>query len=186
MKRIIYALMVVVVLALSARSASAEPRSKLFDLSVGGSFGGAVVEWVDPSAGSTTRTLSLNAVARGRIPGHTPLGLELALNVPHGASATVLVDLARVDRVSAHVAVGAFFPIANRQLSVTKIERSWDLTLGYGVEVRVYKKWEIMADWRVHLPDPTTILRIYGDFARPLYDEALRGGQLWLGMQHAF
>lgn len=166
------------------RSASADSS---VEISAGGSFGGAAIELADPSDGSTTRTWSVNASGRVRRPENTPFGLEVALHVPHGVSATVLLDIARVKRLgSAHLAVGVFRPIDQAHMSVTKLDRSWDLVLGWGLEARVYKKWEATLDWRVFLPDPSTVPRTYGDFSRPFYDEALRGGQLWLGMQRPF
>ncbi len=177
---------IVIVAALCAavvfpRSASADMP---VELSIGGSAGGAAIELIDPTEGSTTRTWSLNVHGRLRRPGNTPLGLELAVHVPHGASMTVLIDLVRVKNLgSAHLAVGIFRPIMDQHLSVEKIDRSGDLVLGWGLEARVYKSCEGTVDWRVFLADPTTVPRMYGDFVRPIYDEAMKGGQVWLGIQ---
>lgn len=186
MKRIVLCL-IGAFLALTTRSAAADRYDfhRGFELQVGGSLGGSIIEVVDPSESSTSKRFALNAVARIRHP-RTPFGFEQTLILPHGTMSAMLLDAWRADRWRAHLDLGAFIPIGGRHMSAISVERSWDVVLGLGAEALVYKRLSVTVDWRVFLPDPTTIPQRYGDFVRPVYKEAQRGGQLWLGANWVF
>lgn len=182
MKHAVLFLIAAVSLALAGGQAQADGFDfrRGFELQIGGSAGGAAVEWIDPSEGSTTRTLALNAFARIRHP-RTPFGFEQALVVPHGMLSALLLDAWRAERWRVHVNLGVFVPVAKRYLSTEAIDRSWDAVAGLGAEAMVRKRLAVTADWRVFLAAPTSIPWIYGDFTRSVYKEAQRGGQLWFG-----
>lgn len=186
--RYIITLMVVALLVLFVRPAQADDynfRHHGFEFQVGGSFGGSVVETFDPSEGSMSRTYALNAVARIRHR-RTPFAFEQTIIIPHGTMSTLLIDTWRGDRWRVHLDLGMFIPIAGHHVSAMDVDRSWDLVLGFGAEVLVYKRLAVTVDWRIFLPDPTSIPQVYGDFVRPIYQDAQRGGQLWLGTNWVF
>ena len=185
--KLIPILMAGIMLGLSAPSARADGFSKLggYELQLGGSLGGAVVEWIDPTPGSTTRTAALNVVARVRTR-RTPFAFEQTLVLPHGMMSALLLDVWRGDRWRAHLDAGAFFALGDRYMSTTEVKRSWDLVLGLGAEVSVSRHLVLTADWRVFVPDPTSIPQQYGDYVRPILKEDERGAQLWLGCDWLF
>ena len=165
--------------------APAEPakfRPSGFEASSVGEAGCSWFEIVDPTEGSTTKTCGVHLAVRARH-SRTPFGIEAGMILPHGLGATLILDVYRGDRFRIHAFdVGAFVPVFGRALSVTRIERSWDLTIGAGAEILVRPRVAVTVDWRIFLPNPSEILPIYGDFARLLYDEAGHGGQLWIGV----
>lgn len=156
-----------------------------FEYQVGGSLGGSVIETFDSSDESTSKTYALNLV--GRIRHHrTPFVFEQTIIIPHGMMSALLLDVWRAERWRLHLDLGMFRPIAGQHLSATNINRSWDLVLGFGGEVLAYKRLAITVDWRMFFPDPTSVPQMYGDFVRPIYKDAQRGGQLWLGANWVF
>lgn len=179
--------MVGLLLGSSVRSAAADRFDfrRGFEVEAGASVGGAVVEWVDPSEGSTTRTGALNAFVRVRH-SRMPFAFEQTIVLPHGTMSAILLDAWRADRWRAHLDLGVFIPVGGRQISTTVIDRPWDLVLGLGAEAMVYKRLTVTVDWRVFLADPAMIPGRYGDFVRPIYKEAQRGGQLWIGAGWVF
>lgn len=185
--RYIIMLMVVGLLVLFISTARADHYNfrRGFELQVGGSFGGSVIEAFDPSEGSKSKTFALNLVTRIRHR-RTPFAFEQTIIIPHGLMSALLLDVWRGNRWRAHLDLGIFRPIAKRHLSATNIDRSWDLVLGFGAEALVYKRLSVTVDWRMFFPDPTSVPQMYGDFVRPIYKDAQRGGQLWLGANWVF
>ena len=184
----VIALMVVAFLTLFALNARADNlafRHNGVELQVGESFGGSVVEAVSPSNGSTSNTYTVNLVARVRH-GRTPFAFEQMIIIPHGLMSSLLLDVWRGDRWRAHLDLGVFVPIHGQHVSAKSIDRSWDIVPGLGAEVKVHERMVVTADWRIFLPDPTTVPQTYGDFVRPIYKDAQRGGQLWLGANVVF
>ena len=109
------------------------------------------------------------------------LGLELSANLDHGIGAVVFVDTIRVWRLRFHLDFGVFYP-ALEQMSVPDVPRKYDLVIGAGVEVALYKKrLTAFLTWRAYLPD-LRLAGYYGDFFVPIYKQALKEGAWWFGL----
>ncbi|MFA4906453.1 MAG: hypothetical protein WC645_08130, partial [Candidatus Margulisiibacteriota bacterium] len=109
------------------------------------------------------------------------LALELSSNLDHGYGATILIDTVRVWRLRFHLDLGVFYP-AWDQMSVPEVPRKYDIVIGAGVEVLLYKKTlAAIFNWRAYLPDPR-LIGYYGDFYIPIYKQALKEGAWWLGL----
>ncbi len=130
----------------------------------------------------TTLPLSVRLAQRFRFPLNSPLGLELNFVVPIGLGVNVLCDVYRSDRVRVHLGDPGVHWNMVQPVSVGRVGRTWDLTLGGGLDVRLTDRLWLTLDWRAYLPDPTSVIGRYGDWARPIYKEAALGGQLWLGI----
>jgi len=135
--------------------------------------------------GGTTMPISVRLAQRLRFPRHTSLGLELSFVVPIGLGVNVTCDVYRNDRVRIHLVDPGIHWNMVEPVSVSRVKRSWDLTLGAGLDVRLTDQLWLTVDWRTFLPDPT-IINKYGDWARPIYKEAALGGQLWLGISRSW
>jgi hypothetical protein len=71
-------------------------------------------------------------------------------------------------------------------VNAAKIPRLYDITAGGGVDVRVWRDLSVGIEWRWFIPDPIGIIPKYDGFAVPAYEEALRGGQLWLNTSYSW
>lgn len=125
--------------------------------------------------------------ARSRWLPQTPIALEASMFIPYGGGFNMLIDVFRNDRVHVHLFdPGIFWAFTPEQRVVgPKFERSFDITAGAGIEVRVYDRWIVNADWRWFFPNPGEVWAVYGDFARKPYMRALIGGQIWIGVSYA-
>jgi hypothetical protein len=157
-------------------------------MQVGGNVSGAIVEWISPTDGSTSRTGAVTLSARFRHH-RTPIAFEAAVILPYGVSGTALIDLWRGDHWRIHADLGLFRSIGGRHLSVSHVDRSTDFILGFGAEAAVIPsvpRLNFTVDWRMYFPDPLSIPQAYGDFVRPIYSQAQRGAQLCLGAAWLF
>lgn len=158
------------------------------EMQFGGNISGALVELISPSDGSTTRTGAVTLSSRFRHR-RTPLAFEGAVILTHGLLGAALIDFWRAEHWRVHGDVGIFKPFGHRQLSVTKVDRSGDLVLGFGAEAAVIgslPRLNFTLDWRMYFPDPLSVPQEYGDFVRPIYKEAQRGAQLCIGASWLF
>jgi len=117
----------------------------------------------------------------------TPLALEASLFVPYGGGCNLLIDVFRNDRVRVHLFDPGIFWAFSPDLRVVgpKFARPFDITAGGGVEVRVWDRWVVTADWRWFFPEPFGVITTYGNFAQPMYEKALVGGQIWIGVSYS-
>ncbi len=129
-----------------------------------------------PSTAPFTERLAVQL----RLRQYTPLVLEVSAVIPYGLGLNVLTDVVQTDRVRVHLFDLGVFWNAYMPVSVQRIRRDFDITLGAGVDIRLKDAWSLSLDYRLFLPNPITTLPVYADFAMPIYGEALRGGQLWL------
>ena len=168
--------LVVCVLIMSSFFCSAQAAAEGLDLRPIAAVGGGV----DTRAGGMLG-------ARLRYLPYTPLALEASLFIPYGGGFNMLIDVFRNDRVHVHfLDPGIFWAFTPEQRVVSpKFERSFDITFGAGVEVRVSDRWIVNADWRWFFPNPLEVFTLYGDFARAPYLRALLGGQIWIGVSYA-
>ena len=156
-----------------------------FQLELGGNVGASVIEYINHKD-HHTRTVALNIFGRLRNE-HTPIGLELSLTLlkAQGVSAVSFVDVLHGKYWRIHSDVGLMVPVQGQYLSESKVDRSWDLILGLGAEVK-FGRISLTADWRMFFPDPPTVIKQYGDFVRPIYSAAQREGHLCLGAAWLF
>jgi len=152
-------------------------------LAVGGPVGLAVSDTQKPE---TTLSFTMPVLQRLRFPAYTSVGLEAGIVLPSGVGASAFLDVFRTKNLRVPIIdIGIFKPLTF-PASVTRIPRSWDATFGVGGEFRIgYASW-VTVNWRVFLPDPNMLFRYYGDFARPVVEEALKGGQLWVGVARSW
>lgn len=167
-------------------SARADDR-RVFDLSVGGGVGGPVILISgDPLLPPTTAMLTGIAYARLQAPKYTPCGLEASFLPGYGAGVNLTFTMLHIGRFYWHaVDPGLFWDIWH-PVSVAVVPRTWDLTLGTGLDFRVWRRLSLTADWRVFLPSPFQVITSYGDFSRLIYREAFQGGQAWFGASWSF
>ncbi len=130
----------------------------------------------------STLPLSVRLAQRFRLPRWSPVALEVNFVVPIGLGVNFLCDVYRSDRVRLHLIDPGIHWNMVQPVSVTRVGRSWDVTFGAGIDVRLNGQLWLTLDWRAYLPDPSVVPYKYGDWARPIYKEAALGGQLWLGI----
>jgi hypothetical protein len=131
--------------------------------------------------------VTFHAAQRLSSPGYSGLTLEISAVLPCGAGANLLFDAYHTDAFRLHILDPGIFYNTNdtalkrSAVSVDRLSRRWDMTFGLGAGLQIKSKVWLTADWRVFIPDPVLLSRL-GALSRPYIDEALKGGNLWLGM----
>ena len=125
--------------------------------------------------------------ARFRLPKISPRVLELYAVAPNGFGLNIKNDDFHIGNVRFHLLdVGLFYNMW-KPVSVQRVERKLDLTLGAGIEYEFGDKWVATLDWRMFLPaNLFAVLTDYGDFARLIGLEAVQGGHTWVGILYCF
>ncbi|MFA6604348.1 MAG: hypothetical protein WCT10_05990 [Patescibacteria group bacterium] len=172
-------------LALPTAAQAELPKLLDLDLSVGLGGPAGLIGASYPSDIST-EPFTLVLAGRAGLPDYTPLKLELNAVIPNGFGANLRLDAVRVGRVIVHFPDLGIFWNVFRPMTAPRIQRPLDLTLGGGVDIRVWKDLSAGAEYRWFLPNPITVLPDYNSFAYPAYSEAARGGQLWLNVSHSW
>lgn len=80
------------------------------------------------------------------------LGLEAYTAFDYGEGVQLLVYTVQ-GRLSHHFNAGFLFP-RGTLLSTTDVPRTWDLTVGTGLEFKLIDRLSLTADWRAALPSP--------------------------------
>lgn len=156
-----------------------------FNLAAGGAPGMAAYHGSVLGPPSTA-LLTAHIAARFRLPKYTPLVLEIDVVFPHGVGANLGIDILRTERVRVHIGDVGLFGNLTTPVSVARLKRKLDMVAGAGVEIKVNKSFSVTLDWRMFLPPFADTLLRYGDFARPMYEEALKGGQVWIGFSRVW
>ena len=129
----------------------------------------------------TTQVFTMRFGQTVRFPRWMPLGLEATVMVPTQAGISLLADLLIIKDFRWSINAGILS--ANRNpMSVSRVERKWDLTAGTEFSYRIHEKVRITLDWRTFLPNPSEVWTNYATFSEPIFEEALKGGQIWLGI----
>ncbi len=178
-------LVVSVVLGIGVENIDASPLPKSLELKTSASIGGPVgLPFYDGPFDQTTRLFTMKLDARLRMPKTLSLGLEFNAVIPSGFGINFLFDVVKTDKFRFHIFDPGVFWNTFQPVSVGRINRSMDLTLGLGAEYTLNHRFSITLDWRTFVPSPINTLLTYGDFARPMFEEALKGGQLWYGFSY--
>lgn len=164
--------------------ASAEPPLPVFEtesvIAVGGSVGLAIFDTYEEP---TTQLASYFFAQRFRLPRYSPFGLELNMTMPSATfGAGLLIEAVNTRYVRVHILELGLSVYHMKALSVARIKRSYDLTIGCGFDLRFWDGPRLAVEWRAYLPDPVNTIARMADFARPVYEEALKGGMLWIGV----
>lgn len=130
----------------------------------------------------TTAPLAVGIAQTVRFPRYSQFGLELNFVAPGGLGANLLIDVVKFWRLRVHLIDPGIVWNLTGPASVTRVKRDFDLTLGAGVDIRLNRELAVTVNWRMYFPDPFSVISRYGDFARPVYAEAAKGGQLWFGL----
>ncbi len=127
-------------------------------------------------------------VARLRRVPETPFALEVGFYAPWGVGANLLIDVYRNDRFRVHlIDPGVFYAWdPDFRISRPDVERSYDITLGAGVEWQFADRWWLTVDCRMYFPDLIRTIGWYGDFARRIYANSAAGVQTWVGVGYSF
>ena len=117
-----------------------------------------------------------------------PFVLEANFLVPYGGGAGLLLDVYRGEKLRVHAFdVGIFVPLAAPlRLTRPDIDRRFDLWTGLGIEWNYRRDETVSVDWRVFCADPSSIPYYYGAFTKPIYLDALKESQLWIGYVKRF
>lgn len=148
-------------------------------------MGGPIGLMGDRLSDISTQTFTAMAAARLRSPKYSIVGIEANYVYLSGFGATMLFDVWRSDRIRVHVLDLGIFWNGTRPVSVMRLPRAYDVTLGAGVELR-FGRWSMTFDWRANLPDPYGTLSTYGGFSRQWYAEAVKGGQVCGGVSYSW
>lgn len=124
---------------------------------------------------------------RLRLPHVSSRILEVYGVYPNGVGINLKNDDFRLGNFRfSFVDVGVFWNI-KRPVSVQRVKRKFDLTLGTSVEYKVTSDWSFALDYRIFAPaNVFGILTDYGDYARLIGREIAQGGQLWGGFSYSW
>jgi hypothetical protein len=127
-------------------------------------------------------------VIAGRLgfPEYSPVRLELNAVIPSGLGVNLMLDVLKIKNVRLHLLDPGLFWNIGRPVSVARIARKADITLGAGADLKVWNGWSVGLNWRWFIPNPLTVIPDYDGFSYPAYREALRGGQLWLSASYTW
>ncbi len=84
------------------------------------------------------------------------LGVDLATSFAYGTGVALLVYPYQGEKLNWHINAGVL-GTGSRLLSVIDVPRTWDLTLGSGLEYRVACNLSLTFDWRWAMPSPVSV-----------------------------
>lgn len=161
---------------------SARAEKPAFETSTVIAVGGPVgLLFLDTMQKTTTQPSVGYFAQRVRFPRYSMVGVEANVFLPSGAGASLLLEVIQTDSFRLHLAPGVHGNVG-QPVSGQRFARSWDLTLGVGAEIALRDGLNLTVDYRAFVPDPFMMSQKLGYFARPFWDEALKGGQLCLGL----
>lgn len=167
--------------------AATKPLNPVFEtesvIAVGGPLGLAIFSTYEEP---TTCLASYFIAQRFWMPRYSFFGLELNMTLPATFGTGLLIEAIRTQHVRFHILELGISWYPMKPLSVARIKRRFDLYVGLGFDLRFWEGPRLAIEWRAYLPDPVYTITRMADFARPVYEEALKGGQLWIGAAHTW
>jgi len=145
----------------------------------GGSISRSFVKTLDKSTASQA-TCKLGYTFS--LPKITPLALNVNVVIPHGVGAQLDLKILNIGGFSLSPIAGVFFNLV-KPVNNTWYSRSTDWTLGLRAEQRIGKHLAIVVEQQQYLLN----LKPRADFgvlATPMYDEARKHGQTWIGVSY--
>jgi hypothetical protein len=163
--------------------AAPAPREPAIELGVGVAGGGApFLDTTDTMIHETSARATVVTSVRLRLPRLSPRMLELAAVWPHGIGLTIKNEDLRIGPARLHLLdVGVFYAIG-APVTVQRVDRRWDLTVGMSADIVVRGGLALTVDARLFSPlDLFSVVTRHGDSSRLIGEEILKGGQLWAG-----
>lgn len=190
--RILVLLAVAVATAAPATAAPAllAPRpaapTPYLDLRTGlGGGGSAFLTALHGPVGETTARLTATAFVRLRLPRLTARSLELYGVWPHGVGLSLKNDDLHLGPLWLHLLDLGVFYASTSPVTVQRVQRRWDVTIGASAELDLPHRFTLSADFRLFAPlDLIGVLTEHGDAARLIGEEIGKGGQLWTGVSY--
>ena len=171
------------VLGIGVDSINASPLPKSLELKTSASIGGPVgLPAYDGPYRQTTQLFTMKLDARLRIPKTVSLGLEINAVIPSGFGINILIDVVKTDKFRFHIIDPGLFWNTFQSVSVRRVNRSMDITLGFGVEYSLSNQWSLTAEMRAFVPEPSNAVATYGNFALDMFKESTEGAQTCLGL----
>ncbi len=174
--------------ALCSRTASAQPLNgpnPSFQLGagIGAPIGLAFAHLPVPLS-----TQSPTYLLYGRIGAPLLSGLRIEISgvLPCGFGTNAVIDVIRAPGFRLHLLDPGVFWDAINPVSVQRINRQVDLTAGLGADYAVGNHFVLGLDGRGFFPNPYVILPQFGTFARPIYEEAWKGAQVWFSLSYVW
>lgn len=163
-------------------SVSARAETPAFETDTVISLGGPVgLLFLNTQQKPSTQPFVGYFAQRVRFPRYSMFGLEANLVLPSGVGSSLLLEVIQTESFRLHLTPGVHWNVGE-PVSSSRFKRSWDLTLGLGAEIAIKDGLAMTVDYRVFMPDPFLMSQKLGYFARPVVDEALKGGMLCLGL----
>lgn len=159
------------------------PARTPVELAVGVEAGGAAfLRAPSGPIANTTATTSAAVFARGSLALLASRTLEVAYVPRHGAGVMLFGGDLELGRFHLHLLdLGVFYAIES-PITVARVTRRWDATLGAGLETAVGDHLRVVVDARLFAPaDLWGVVTHYGDTARLIGREVVEGVQLWAG-----
>lgn len=164
----------------------ATPPVPWIDLRTGIAGGGSA--FLTPLGGpvnETTAQLTGVAFVRLRLPRLTARSVEAYAVWPHGVGLTLKNDDLHLGPLWLHLLDVGVFYASRSPITVQRVERKWDATVGMSAELDLPMNLTASADLRLFAPlDLIGVLTRHGDASRLIGEEILKGGQLWLGVSY--
>jgi hypothetical protein len=164
----------------------ATPPLPWVDLRTGIAGGGSA--FLTPLGGpvnETTARLTAVAFVRLRLPRLTGRSIEAYGVWPHGVGLTLKNDDLHLGRLWLHLLDVGVFYASRSPITLQRVERTWDATVGMSAELDLPRRLTATADVRLFAPlDIIGVLTRHGDASRLIGEEIAKGGQLWLGVSY--
>lgn len=170
-------------LATPALAAEAHAFEAMTAATMGGPIGLAFTSLEHPS---TTAPFVVAFAERLRSHKYSGVGLELSYVPGHGYGANLLIDVVKTEGFRLHLLDLGIFRNQWQPVTVSRLERSVDVTGGLGAEIKFANHSWLTIDGRVFVPDPLFLNKKYQFLARPYFDESLKGVMLWIGYGLSF
>lgn len=169
--------------ALPDRPPAAPAGRRGLDVRVGFEGGGApLLRPPDGPVALTTAQTSASLFVRASLPALSSRVVEAAWIPGHGVSVALQSSDLHLGPVQLRLLDIGVFYATNLPVTVSRVARHWDLVVGAGGELALGHGFSLVVDARVFTPvDLWDVVTRYGDTARLIGEELVRGVQLWGG-----
>lgn len=163
-----------------------EWQEKKFELQLFSALGGPIGLTNDAPYDESTPKLTWILGTRAGLPRWTDLQLELNMVIPHGFGVNIVWNVFHSKYFRLHLLDPGVFANVWSPASTQNFPREVDMTMGAGLDLRIWETITITTGVRWFFPNPFDYMGKYGHFIIPVYREALQGGQIWFGLSWRF